>query len=90
MKPSKSPNPSLSGGQKTGAGSVGVDLYKSDVFHYRIADETDKYKQNATGMEWTPHDTLPDSSEYQIKLISPNDSIVNDISDYYFSITDSG
>ena len=72
------------------AGSVCVDLYKSGVFHYRIADENDESKQNATGMEWTPHDTLPESSEYQIKLISPNDSTVNDISDYYFSITDSG
>ena len=74
---------------------TGQDRYawifnKSGVFHYRIADENDESKQNVTGMEWTPHDTLPDSSEYQIKLISPNDSTVNDISDYDFSITDSG
>jgi hypothetical protein len=75
--------------EKNWAGSVCVDLYKSGVFHYRIADENDESKQNATGVEWTPHDTLPDSSEYQIKLISPNDSTVNDISDYYFSTIDS-
>ena len=76
--------------EKNWAGSVCADLSKSGVFHYRIADENDESKQNATGVEWTLHDTLPDSSEYQIKLISPNDSAVNDISDYDFSITDSG
>ena len=72
---------------KDGAGAVCVDLYKSGVFHYRIADKNDGYKQTATGMNWKPHSSLPDSTEYQIKLISPNDSTVNAISDYYFTIT---
>ena len=75
---------------KTGQDQYASIFIKSGVFRYRIADENDEPKQNVTGMEWTPHDTLPDSSEYQIKLISPNDSTVSDTSDYYFSNTGSG
>ena len=72
---------------KTGTGSVCVDLYKSDVFHYRIAGDNDSYKQKLTGMDWSPHASLEESSKYQIKLISPNDSTVTDMSSTYFTIS---
>jgi hypothetical protein len=71
----------------TGTGSVCVDLYKSGVFHYRIAGDNDHYKQTASGMNWAPHPSLEESSEYQIKLMAPNDSTITDMSDDYFSIT---
>jgi len=73
---------------KTGTGTVCVDLYRSGEFYYRIAEDDDGYKQTATGMDWQPHKKLAESTKYQIKLSAPNDSTINDLSSNYFSITE--
>ena len=71
---------------KSGEGAVCIELYKSGEFYYRVADHTDGYKQTSTGMNWKIPDSIAIGSEYQIKLVAPNDSTVSDISEAYFTI----
>jgi hypothetical protein len=75
---------------KTGTGAVIVELYRSGIFYYRIADENDGYKQSANGMDWSPQMNIQANTEYKIKLSAPNDCTVTDTSDSYFTLSIEG
>jgi len=75
---------------KSGTGAVIVELYRSGIFYYRIADENDGYKQYANGMDWSPQMNIQANTEYKIKLSAPNDCTVTDTSDSYFTMSIDG
>ena len=71
----------------SGTGGIIIELYKAGALKYQIQGPCEEYKQTTGNIKWRPHNSLPEGSDYQIKITAPNDSTVNDLSDSYFSIT---
>ena len=71
----------------SGSGGIVIELYKAGALKYQIQGQCEEYKQTTGNIKWTPHNALPAGSDYQIKIMAPNDSTINDLSDSYFSIT---
>ena len=71
-----------------GSGAVIIDLYKSGIFHYRINDKNDGYKQINEKFTWKPYIGLESGTDYQIRVSAPNDSSIYDMSNSYFTIAE--